>query len=339
MATFLNRDDKSTIRRRRHFFSFWRSERQTDLFFSNFSKKRIKKIAPLTNGCLRMARVSCGCIYCAHAQVVVAEDGTPFPGARVFFPTPIRIRTDSVTAVAVMESPSGPVRMCDGRRHQNLDAATDAVFAQKRVRRNKRRSWADALWTINLSGSSISFNKLDIANYAVTRSDPFESQFSGLCIDTSPEYHITASGIFGGKLARMLIGMYRPTADPSAEEPRAKKGRKSISKRESKVQVQEDDDDGEHDDEDCTDDFDIRCPAADWTARKVELFCLKNQHKAPLVKKVGEMIPCIGEGNPRFRVIMQHPKTREDVSIDISATVMHIVPTYRELVIAAMAGR
>ena len=67
------------------------------------------------------------------------------------------------------------------------------------------------------------------------------------------------------------------------------------------------------------------------TARIFENFVFHNRLKAPLLKAIDDVVlPYNGFGVPRLHITIEHPKTRDDIKLLVTPTVMLSVPSYAE---------
>ena len=278
-------------------------------------------------------------------QIVCDEKGSPLPEVRICFPAAVRMRfSDGVSVVAIVQNVDGPVRMGDGKLCASLESATDAAYqSQKRLRPKtaKERLPGTLLWTLNVQGVSITYGKLDIRNMAANSGRRHPIKFPSLCVNGGPIDQIVESNLFTGKLQSLLKVAYRPVnMAPTIHtgQAEAKKGkRRHVAPHDGGMKKGvrrrcDDDDEMEVEEDDSHNqvvDFDLRRPASEWTSQLFEKWCMQNKLKTPILKSIDDyVLPYGGIGNPKLHITIQHPKTREDVNMLVSSTVMHMLPAY-----------
>ena len=282
----------------------------------------------------------CGCLYCTDTQRMVDDEGNPFKELRICFPAPVRLRLDDGSAVvAIMQDVDGPVRMGSGKLAHSLESATTEAYkmlGRMRPNTDEARKPGTLLWTVNMQGVSVTYANLDVARMSAFTACRFPTTFPSTCVDSKPIDQIVESGMFGSKVERLLKKEFRPShlAHAKRKEPSdamRRPGKKSMVSRAATANEKEDDDEPDDDEKDRPP---ARIPSlppasSEWTSRLLETFLIQNRAKAPVLKAIDDVVlPPNGFGNPRLKVTLEHPKTRESIQLFVSSTVLHVVPAY-----------
>lgn len=262
--------------------------------------------------------------------------GIPLKELKIHFPCPVRIRFEDGTAVvAVMQDVDGAVRMGNGKLLPSLESATDVAYGMVGLRRPARSEFRAAgtmLWTINIHGVSVIYANLDIARMSAFTAYRHPTIFSSTCVDTQPINNICESGIFVGRVERVLKTQFRPShiSQKSAKrkEEQCTVGKRKMGKN-SLHSLPTNDADTDEDDEMVVVKTKFPSATSDVTARIFEDFVLQNRLKAPVLKTIDDkVLPYNGFGVPRLHITVEHPKTRDDIKLLVSSTVLLTIPAY-----------
>lgn len=270
--------------------------------------------------------------------------GQPLKELKICFPCPVRIRFEDGTAViAIIQDINGAVRMGNGKLLPSLESATDVAYGMMGLERprpctnaKKERPAGTMLWTINMHGVSVTYANLDIERMSAFTANRHPNTFPSACVDTKPIDKVVQSGIFVGKVERVLKKQLRPShiqqVNAKRKEMQYSDGKRKLGKKSLNSQPTnevESDDDDEKDEQEVI--IKQLPQAADVTSRIFEDFVLQNRVKAPLLKTIDDVVrPYNGFGVPRLHITIEHPKTRDDIKLLVTPTVMLTVPQYAE---------
>jgi hypothetical protein len=269
-------------------------------------------------------------------QRMYDNTGQPLKELKICFPCPVRIRFEDGTAVvAIMQDIDGAVRMGNGKVLPSLESATDVAYGMvgiERPRTREDRAAGTMLWTINVHGVSVTYANLDIDRVSAFTASRHPNQFPTACVDTQPINNIVQSGMFVGKVERMLKKQLRPSHIQQLNAKRKEhhsNGKRKLGKKSLHSQPTNLPDSDEDEEETIVVKTKFPHAASDLTARIFEDFVLQNRSRAPILKTIDDVVfPYNGFGVPRLHITVEHPKTRDDIKLFVTSTVLLTIPAY-----------